>query len=107
MEEEKKGGGEQAAEDDDLSNYDRVDQGFFRNLISKLGSGELSHSRWNIGQLNEIKKCSFTDDERYLLVITNRGQFHKLEIHMGENSLQPPKSLLTDAIKKFNPSGDK
>ena len=80
MEEEKKGGGEQAADEEDLRTYERIDQGFFRNLISKLGSGELSHSRWIIGQLNEVKKCSFTDDEQYLMVITERGQFHKLRI---------------------------
>ena len=67
-------------EEDDLSNYQRIDQGFFRNLISKIGSGELSHSRWNIGQLNEIKKCAFTDDEQYLMVITDKGHYHKLRI---------------------------
>ena len=47
LEEEKKG--EESVEEDDLRVYQRVDQGFFRNLISKIGSGELSHSRWNIG----------------------------------------------------------
>ena len=71
MEEEKKG--EEAVDQDDLSIYQRIDQGFFRNMISKIGSGELSHSRWEIGQLNDISKCAFTDDEQYLMVITDKG----------------------------------
>ena len=46
-----------------VTDYERVDQGFFRNMITKFGRAELCHSRWNVGARNELKKCAFSDDE--------------------------------------------
>ena len=58
---------ELAGLDDELINSERIDQGFFRNLVTKLGRGELSHAKWNIikdgNQVTELKCCAFTDDE--------------------------------------------
>lgn len=54
--------------DEELINSERIDQGFFRNMVTKLGRAELSHARWSLikdgREVNELKCCAFTDDER-------------------------------------------
>eukprot|EP00354_Favella_ehrenbergii_P002066 CAMPEP_0170473808 /NCGR_PEP_ID=MMETSP0123-20130129/15656_1 /TAXON_ID=182087 /ORGANISM="Favella ehrenbergii, Strain Fehren 1" /LENGTH=83 /DNA_ID=CAMNT_0010743083 /DNA_START=917 /DNA_END=1168 /DNA_ORIENTATION=- len=66
----------------------RVDQGFFRNLMSKIGRAELSHSRWTFQNLNnENKKCAFTADESSLMLITEAGNYWRLQVAGGEHTV--------------------
>ena len=47
-EEEKK-----EAEYNSLAEHQRLDQGWFKSVLNWVGKAELSHSRWNIGAINE------------------------------------------------------
>jgi len=76
-EEEKKEVGEQGEEQKE---YEILDQGFWRNLISKLGNAELSHCRFRFNPVSEFKKCAFTADEKSLMVITQTGEYYKLPV---------------------------
>ena len=69
---------------DGAEDYEKLDQGFWRNLVSKLGSAELSHSQY-IFNVNDYRLCSFTDDEDELLIITRNGQYYKLPIENGRH----------------------
>ena len=53
----------------ELSTFIPRDQGFFRNMVTKLGRAELSHARWIVGREGELKICAFTDDERYIMIV--------------------------------------
>ena len=71
---------EQKGLDQQLSLFERIDQGFFRNMITKLGRAELSHARWIIGQEGEHKVCAFTDDEKHIMIVMQSGWFYKLPL---------------------------
>ena len=60
---------EQKELDTELSQYESIDQGFFRNMITKLGRAELSHARWFVGREGEHKVCAFTDDEKHIMIV--------------------------------------
>ena len=80
----------------DVEQYRPVDQGFFRNLLSKIGRAEMAHTRWNIqNTAGENKKCAFTHDEKSLLVVTDTGKYYKLAVSPGEHIVSSkPKSIL-------------
>ena len=94
---------EKKAEVDLVTDYERIDQGFFRNLITKFGRAELSHSRWNIGSARaELKKCAFTDDEHSIMVVTQTGSSYRMPIELGEQPAMQPQSLLGGVAKRKN-----
>ena len=84
---------------------ERIDQGFFRNMVNKIGRAELSHARWLVGRENgEYKVCAFTDDEQHIMIVMQSGYYYKLPIQMGDQQVtQAPLNLLGNDTASCRP----